>query len=195
MLVLKKRNLVIGLLVILLIITGYLNFAYKQSNINRQDDKDKLAKNGDIDNSAVGSVSINDLANETLEDEKSLDRTIETSSSSFFRDYRFEREQERNKEMDYISSIVDNPNSDNEMIKEAQAQLLELTSNMEKELIIENLIKAKGFNEAVVLIHNNYVNIIVEKLELEPEHIAILTDIVRRESGVELENIKIMSKI
>jgi len=81
------------------------------------------------------------------------------------------------------------------MIKEAQAQLLEITSNMESELAIENLIKAKGFRDAVVIIHKDNVNVIVDKPELVPEDVAIILDIVKRESGKDAENIKIIPKI
>ena len=41
-----------------------------------------------------------------------------------------------------------------------------------KELSMEALIKAKGFNEAVVIMHRDSVNVIVDKQELKPEEVA-----------------------
>ena len=95
----------------------------------------------------------------------------------------------------HINSIVDNPNSDGDMIKEAQAQLLELTTNMEAELVIENLIKAKGVRDAIVIIHRDNVNVIVDKTELVPEEVAMILDIVKRETDKDTKNIKIIPKI
>ena len=65
---------------------------------------------------------------------------------------------------------------------------------METELAIENLIKAKGFNDAIVIIHKDNVNVIIDKAELVPEEVAIL-DIVKRETEKDIDNIKIIPKI
>ena len=105
------------------------------------------------------------------------------------------KKQERSKEVEYINSVVNNPESDPEIIKEAQAQLLEITSNMEAELAIENLIKAKGFDDVIVIIHNDNVNVIVDKTELVSEEVAMILDIVKKESNKETGNITIIPKI
>ena len=97
--------------------------------------------------------------------------------------------------MEYINSVVNNPKSEPETVKEAQSQLLEITSNMEAELVIENLIKAKGIQDAIVIIHKDNVNVIVDKPELVPEEVAMILDIVKRETGKETDNIKIIPKI
>lgn len=99
------------------------------------------------------------------------------------------------KEVTHINSIVDNQNSDADVVKKVQLQLLELTTNMEAELVIENLIKAKGIKDAIVIIHRDNVNVIVDKTELVPEEVAMILDIVKRESNKETNNIKIIPKI
>ncbi|HHY81448.1 MAG TPA: SpoIIIAH-like family protein [Clostridiales bacterium] len=212
MLIIRKKNIIIGLLVVLLIVTGYLNFVFNQNLAPAvspvkdkspvENDKDNIdneagMQDDDKDNQETsgGKVTVTDLDDNTGSEEDDDVQTAASGSSTFFRDYRFERQKERAKEIEYINSIVNNPNSDEDMIKEAQAQLLEITSNMEAELVIENLIKAKGFNDAVVMIHKDNVNVIVDKAELVPEEVAIILDIVKRESGKETGNIKIIPKI
>jgi stage III sporulation protein AH len=216
MLIIRRKNVIVGLLVVLLIITGYLNFVYNQSSapaVNPEEgspttegDPDKSG-NEDQKDGAGGIITISDLE-EPAQDQGSKDgssqedtmnpedtETMAAASSTFFRDYRFEREKDRNEEVAYIKSVVDNPKSDPEMVKEAQAQLLEITSSMESGLAIENLIKAKGINDAVVIIHKDNVSVIVDKPELVPEEVAMILDIVKRESGKETGNIKIIPKI
>jgi stage III sporulation protein AH len=216
MLIIRRKNVIVGLLVVLLIITGYLNFVYNQSSapaVNPEEgspttegDPDKSG-NEDQKDGAGSKISISDLE-EPVQNQDSTEgslqedtknpedtETMASASSTFFRDYRFEREKDRNEEVAYIKSVVDNPKSDPEMVKEAQAQLLEITSSMESGLAIENLIKAKGINDAVVIIHKDNVSVIVDKPELVPEEVAMILDIVKRESGKETGNIKIIPKI
>ena len=210
MLIVRKKNIIVGLLVVLLIITGYLNFWFNQNSIqtNKFEDNEVSYKGSekkqsdiqehDIENEKSefgGKITVTDL--EEPSDLSNGEDLTETSSmqSSFFRDYRFERKQERNKEIEYINSVLNNPASDPEMIREAQSQLLEITSNMETELAIENLIKAKGFNDAIVIIHKDNVNVIIDKAELVPEEVAMILDIVKRETEKDIDNIKIIPKI
>jgi len=204
MIIVRKKSIIIGLLVVLLIVTGYLNFWFNQKStqtVNSQKNKHSIENSEQIqtDNHESskegGSITITDFEENTDIYNENSEDTAASSQSSFFRDYRFERKQERNKEIEYINSIVNNPASDPDMVKEAQAQLLEITANMEAELAIENLIKAKGFQDAIVIIHKDNVNVIVDKSELVPEEVAIILDIVKRETNKDVNNIKIIPKI
>lgn len=187
----KRKNLVLAMLVVLLVITGYLNFVYNQNAIKEQDNANLLDND-----SKKPTVTVNDALegknnNQDVDDASS--GIVSTSSSGgFFVEYRFERENTRKKEIDWIKEIVDNPNSDPETKNQAQQQLLEITSNMEKELNIEGLLKAKGFNDSIVIFNQDYVSVIVDKQELAPEEVAQILDVVKRESGKEADSIKII---
>lgn len=199
MLILQRKNLVISILVVLLIITGYLNFAYNQKMLNK--DNVETAMN-DTDNEEVeaSKVTVSDASEELdgyeiTEDDEVEDVSTTSAKGSFFANYRIERENTRKKEIEVIREIVDNPNSDAEMKKEAQAQLLEIADNMEKELLIEGLIKAKGFEDTIVMMSKNSVNVIVNRSELKPEEVAQILDIVKRESGKSADSIKIIPMV
>ncbi|MFY9178056.1 MAG: SpoIIIAH-like family protein [Caldicoprobacterales bacterium] len=190
MLTVKRKNLVLGMLVVLLVITGYLNFVYNQNAIKEQGNKELID-----DNTNKPAVTVNDVFEAKSDNENSNaspDAVNTSSSGGFFVEYRFERENTRKKEIDYIKEIVDNPNSEVEMKNEAQQKLLEITSNMEKELNIEGLLKAKGFNNSIVIFNQDYVSVIVDKQELAPEEVAQILDIVKQESGKEADSIKII---
>ena len=198
MFVIRKKNIIVGLLVALLIVTGYLNFIFNQDATPAVNPKDPVSA-GDKSSSQGGKITVSDVEDsekpQNQGKEQEADETSASMSSTFFRDYRFEREQERNKEVTHINSIVDNPNSDADVLKEAQMQLLELTTNMEAELVIENLIKAKGIKDAIVIRHRGNVSVIVDKTELVPEEVAMILDIVKRESSKDTNNIKVIPKI
>lgn len=199
MLILQRKNIVISILVVLLIITGYLNFAYNQKMLNKDNVENAM---NDTDNEEVeaSKVTVSDASEELDGDEITEDDEVEDVSTtsakgSFFANYRIERENTRKKEIEVIREIVDNPNSDAEMKKEAQAQLLEIADNMEKELLIEGLIKAKGFEDTIVMMSKNSVNVIVNRSELKPEEVAQILDIVKRESGKSADSIKIIPMV
>ncbi|NLN41652.1 MAG: SpoIIIAH-like family protein [Clostridiales bacterium] len=191
MLMVKRKNLVLAMLVVLLVITGYLNFVYNQNAIKEQDNANLLDND-----SKKPTVTVNDALegknNNQDVDDASSDIVSTSSSGGFFVEYRFERENTRKKEIDWIKEIVDNPNSDPETKNQAQQQLLEITSNMEKELNIEGLLKAKRFNDSIVIFNQDYVSVIVDKQELAPEEVAQILDVVKRESGKEADSIKII---
>lgn len=116
--------------------------------------------------------------------------TEQTVSS--FADFRTERERVRTQELTSIDSIINNENTDTQTLAEAQKMKLELTDAMEKELLIEGLLKAKGFEDAVITISDTAVNVIVKQKDLTKQQVAQVLEIVLREAGdISAENVKI----
>ena len=116
--------------------------------------------------------------------------TEQTVSS--FAVFRTERERVRTQELTSIDSIINNENTDTQTLAEAQKMKLELTDTMEKELLIEGLLKAKGFEDAVITISDTAVNVIVKQKDLTKQQVAQVLEIVLREAGdISAENVKI----
>ena len=109
---------------------------------------------------------------------------------SFFDMYRSERDSVRTQEIAYLDAIVAQ-GGDEATLSDAQKQKLTLVSCMESELNTENLIRAKGFDEVIVSMHNGSVNVIVDADALTDEPVAHILDIVLRETGETAENIKV----
>lgn len=181
MLEIKKKNVVLGGLVVLLLITGYINLIYNQNIVQREEAGVAVR---DAESALEGQV-------ETPGD----GQQVATDNDNFFRDFRFERESTRRQETEYIMEVIDNPDADSQIRQEAKEQLLEIAGNMEKELRIETLIKAKGFEDVAVLLQTDSVNVIVDRQELMPEEVARILEIVIRESGQGAENVKIIPKM
>ena len=109
---------------------------------------------------------------------------------SFFDLYRSERDSVRTQELAYLDAIVAQ-GGDAATMSEAQKQKMTLVGCMESELNTENLIRAKGFQEVIVSMHNGSVNVIVDADALTDEQVAQILDIVLRETGETAENIKV----
>ena len=112
------------------------------------------------------------------------------AQGSFFDMYRNERDSVRTQELAYLDAIVAQ-GGDEATLSEAQKQKMTLVGCMESELNTENLIRAKGFDEVIVSMHNGSVNVIVDADALTDEQVAQILDIVLRETGETAENIKV----
>ena len=112
------------------------------------------------------------------------------AQGSFFDMYRNERDSVRTQELAYLDAIAAQ-GGDEATLSEAQKQKMTLVDCMESELNTENLIRAKGFEEVIVSMHNGSVNVIVDADALTDEQVAQILDIVLRETGETAENIKV----
>ena len=187
--VMKRKTIVMLGLAILLVVTGYLNYQYNASQTAKvSSDVSSLQ-----DEKGAGDIQITDSPKaSTKEDEKKDGNDKISPTGNFFVDFRIERDKVRDQEVEYLNSIIENKATDKETLKEAMNQMIEITKAMEKEVTIEGLIKAKGFDDVVVTLHKGSVNVILKESELSEAQVAKILDIVRRESGEKAENIKII---
>ncbi|HBT20437.1 MAG TPA: hypothetical protein DEA47_03610 [Peptococcaceae bacterium] len=116
-------------------------------------------------------------------------------TEEFFINYRMERDRIRGQQMELLQKIISDPNSDVQMKKEAQRKLIQLTENMEKEMQLESLIKAKGFKEAVLFIQPGSATVIIKKDgELTEEDAAKVADMVSKVTGFDYSDIVVVPK-
>lgn len=117
-------------------------------------------------------------------------------SKEFFIEYRLERERTRGQQVEWLREITNDPNADAETRKKAQEQLYNLSQNVGREMETENLIRAKGFDDAVVLLqHENTATVVVPVKEITTDDAAKIAELVARNTGVPPSNIIIISKL
>ena len=115
-----------------------------------------------------------------------------TTTSSYFSAFRTDRESTRDQEMLYYDAIIGNESSTAEARANAESARLALVAQMEQELVIEGLIKAKGFEDAIVTISDVNVNAIVKASELTRQEVSQIVNIIQTQLKTDLENIKII---
>lgn len=102
--------------------------------------------------------------------------------TTFFSDYRTNRETARAEEMSYLDAIISSEDSSAEAKTTAEEMKQELLGNIEAELVIESLIKAKGFEDAIVTMSTENINIIVDQPELEAAQVSQILGIILEET-------------
>lgn len=115
------------------------------------------------------------------------------TTSSYFQTYRADRESTRDQEMLYYDAIIASESSTAEAIATAESAKLALIGQMEQELVVEGLIKAKGFEDCVVTISDENVNAVVSSAEqLTTTEVAQIVEIIQSQLNTSIENIKII---
>lgn len=115
-----------------------------------------------------------------------------TTTASYFSTYRTTRESTRDQEMLYYDAIIASETSSEEVVKNAEQSKLALIGQMEKELVVEGLIKAKGFDDCIISISDANVNAVVKAKELNSSEVAQIVSIIQSQLSTSIENIKII---
>lgn len=178
---LKKKHILTGVLGVTLVTAGVLNYsgqpeAEVSGNI--------IEKTGD---SSYVSAVVDNLA--------TVSSNSTELSDAYFVSARLERDRTYGEQIEIQENILYNEKSDDNMKKVAQEQINYISNNLNKEMSIETLLKAKGFDDSVAIINDSSVNVVVKAIEeLDVAQVAQIQNIVMREAGAKPENIHIVTK-
>lgn len=164
----RKKQITLIMLALLICFAGYLNFAYG-------DGKTKETGQGYMGEAKL----VGNMGEGAVEED-------------FFSSARLNRETGRSKSIETFNSVINNENADDESKKSAQSGILELADNTETETTIENLIKSRGFEDAVCYINNSRANIVVKAESLDEAQVAVITEIVTEQTNIPPEKIKVV---
>ena len=212
MTVIKKNQLIVLSLAIMIVVAGYLNFTYKSTDPFSQEltgsiggklgEATLVQENNDMDIGYAEPVS-NVLNNQEeavstpkKEDKQSTGQVGKTSTSDqYFSETRAEKERIRGQEVSLHEKVLAISTASKEAQAKAQAGLEAMSQKWEKEMIVERLIKAQGFKDAVVFINEGNVNVVVlNGSQLTRPQVAQIQEIVTREAKVTVDKIKLVAK-
>ena len=197
--ILKKNQVIITSLAVLIAVAGYLNFADVDLGLKN--------KEASADSSSILEDVDYDLTDETaLLDENGADSSLTdvqdqttstpgeavlTAASDFAAQAKLSREQIRSQNKDTLNEIINNTNLSETERQSAVQSMVEMTELVEKESATELLLEAKGFNDVVVNLTGETADIVVPMKEVTEEQRAQIEDIVTRKTGIGVENIVI----
>ena len=183
----KNRGFVVVALSTMLIAVGVINYqlskqsaltvskefeAYEKSqqekNSDKEDEKDKeTAEITVVDSKDSESDKIKEKATETSKQiEEQLTSKENMNKSTYVLDMKMTREKQRNDLSQELDEIINNPSTTDKSREEASNMKLQLVKFQETELKIENLLSAKGFENALVYIGENNFNVVENKEDL-----------------------------
>ena len=136
--------------------------------------------------------SVENLAKETSKEiAKTLNSKENMESDTYIVDMKMTRETQRNSLTEQLNEIINNPSTADAAKVEASNIKVEMVKNSDTELKIENLLLAKGYDQAIVFIDSDKVNVVVNMEEITQNDATKIFDIVSNQSGINRENIKL----
>lgn len=168
----KKRGAVYGVIALLLCVAVYLNWSYVGAP-----DELLVAEQADPDSAETGAE-----ASGTAE------------GDDYFASSRLSREQARDEAVSTLKELSESEQADQTAKDEAAAQISALAEDSVTEANIESMIRAKGYEDAVVMIGDESVNVVVAPPEggLQATDVTVIKDIVVSETGMTAGQIKIV---
>lgn len=119
---------------------------------------------------------------------------IDSTSTAYFNEYRSQRSSSRNEQILQLDRIIAEADEDSTIKADALSQKLELTAITEKELKLESLIKAYGYEEVVVTMNlsSPNVSVVVKDSDFDQADAVKIFNLLTTDTAVDAENVNII---
>lgn len=217
---LKKNQVIIYVTALMLVAAGYLNYTSTNNfgsaiqTSSSEEELTQMANMGDaqlvssnvlVENNEIKNNSIS--TNNTITENRTESSNIETenesattnsevikNNSSYFSTSKLERDTMYSQMLETYTKVLNSNNSLETQKQSAQQEITKINNIKNSIMVCENLIKIKGFENSVIFVNGDSINIIVEDDELSLEKVAQIQNIISREMNAKIENIHISSK-
>ena len=164
MVVFKRKQVVIAIIFCMILAAGYINWAYQPQE----------------ESQPVSGEETEYLGEAELVNADAAEVATKTKTEA------------RNKAMELLNEIVNNPSADEASKESALSQLAQMADNMEKEGICEGILNSRGIGETVVYIADGAATVTVKTDgELTSDMVAKINDVILSNTGVAADKIKI----
>ncbi len=173
----KKNQVVIYVIALMLIVAGYLNFTADgdfRSAVQTASSEEELDKMANIGDAQLVSSNV--------------------VSDDYFSTSKLERDTMYSQMLETYEKVLNSNNSLETQKQSATDEIKKINDTKNSIMICENLIKTKGFENSVIFVNGDSVSIVVKDEQLTTEKVAQIQNIVSREMNTKVENIHISSK-
>lgn len=217
----RKNEIVIYAIALMLVTAGYFNYT---SNIDKntletyaQETQNELVENFVYENiismeeNSISTEENNTLQNENKEESKNIDvskneneededignaKLVNSDSvTDYFASSKLERDTNYADMISTYTKILEDNAVSETQKSNAMKEITKINNIKNAISVCENILSTKGFDNFVVLMNNNSVNVVVESKEkLTKEKVAQIQNVVSRELNSKIEDIHITEK-
>lgn len=209
---LKKNQIVIYVMALMLVTAGYLNYYANQkqdlmaSSEIKQDDNNIgdatfVSSNEVTETNSTDAITITENTSSNVENTSAENVASQSNNNkskdddNYFTNSKLERDKMYSQMLETYQNILKNTTISEEQKSIATNEINSINSTKNAIMICENLLTIKGFDKNVVLVNSESVNIVVKvEKDLTKEQIAQIQNIVSRELNTKIENIHITEK-
>lgn len=186
-----KRQIILASLVLILGIAVFLNWKYGADNSGfvTTEQLQQTTKNYGDSQFVEGNNVTEGTDNEDVQNTEGTDVA---DAEAYFAEAKLTRSKTRDQAVETISSMLKDAQLTSEQKSELALSAANIAKAIETEGKVENLIKAKGYNECMVYLEDDKIDVIIKTDGLQSEDVAKLTDIIVKETNLSVENISII---
>ncbi len=130
---------------------------------------------------------------DSSEDSAAVETSAKAEKTDYFETARSEREQSCEQAKEEIEELLDNDAITEDDKKAVLDKIGAYSNRIESAVNIETLLKSKGFEDAVAVVSESGVDVVVKSKGLTTSQTLQIQDIVTAQTGVDLGGIKIVS--
>ncbi|MDD2627776.1 MAG: SpoIIIAH-like family protein [Clostridia bacterium] len=178
--VLKRSQIAVISLSLMVMIAGYINYKY---NPEREENLGQTLFVNSKDGFMYSNVNIYDEENKKYDNKKMETANLyDEKNKKSLNNFRASRNNMFSELQANYSSVISANATNDEQIKEYQDKLNELIKNKHLITIVEDIIKSKGIDDIVIVPTNENLNVIVaDKEEITKDKIAMIQKIIQDE--------------
>ncbi len=205
--ILKRNQLIILVIALMLVTAGYLNFTamYEKeapvaSSLSLADSEGNdglgdatLVNGGNTTETTIETPTANPNNNSSRETDATLVSNTE-EKDYYFENSKLDRDKMYSQMLETYQKMYDGDNISIEQKATAANEIAKINVTRNAIMICENLIKTKGINDVVIFVNDTQISVVVDAEELTTEQIAQIQNIVSREMKALIENIHISCK-
>ncbi len=222
--IIKKNQLTVLVLSLMLITAGYLNYndtvqtagteiadigdatlvssnlsnSVNETNITSQTNQISQEATNNVNQTSqeAGSdtTKTDDASSATMVQETVQTNSAASEKAEYFNSTRLERDTMYSEMLESYQKILNSTTTSEKQKTSAQEEINEINKAKNAIMISENLIKTKGINDVVILKNDDSINVVIDKEELNKEDIAQVQSIIAREMNAKIDDIHIMNK-
>ncbi len=213
--ILKKNQLAILVIALMLVTAGYLNYTASNDSVSTGANvvgQEQYAAIGDATLVNSGELieendkqniinTINNANNETTNvstntiQESTTDVTqVSTGTDDYFQNSKLEREKMYSQMLETYQKLLESTSISQEQKAISEQEITKINQTKNAIMIAENLISTKGFSDSVIFVNGDSVSVVIKAEALQQEQIAQIQNIISRELKVDVTNIHISNK-
>ncbi len=184
-----RKNVLLCSLVLLVAVAGYLNVLISRDETASVPGTDVQVA---AKPTAVPKASSGAKAAATATTTSAPAPTVK-AGETYFSDARAEREEVRKQEIAWIDEMLAAKETSSQARREAEQMKLSLLKWMDIEQTCADVLRAKGFEDALVTMRDGSVNVVVKAKGVTDADAVRIMELCMRETGEKADNIKIMA--
>ena len=102
------------------------------------------------------------------------------------------KEKSRSEAIALLKSVAESEDTAADKKAEAQAEIIRIAKDIEKEALAKDLLSKKGFSEVGISISGDNATVSVKSQGLQPDDVAKIRDTMKTDAGVQPQNLKII---